>query len=197
MIHFKHAVDYYKFLNENFYDHAPYFKDYISDERIDQDYNNESDLESYINYEDDEFEFDDNGNIYCTFKFFPPVYHVVEDLALLKYLIQKLMDNKLADSINQLKASIIIANQENKPRKIKHELRLFTEKTNETMEVLDEMIEMGEFEKNDHDHFNLVVANFIITAESIKEAYQKNIDELFAFVKINCTENAFIADEIF
>ena len=185
MLHFTHAVDYYKFLVENFYNNAPYFINYENEGKLDVDYNTGDDIEEYINYQSECFEIDDDGSSYYRYEFFPPVHHVVENVELLRYLINDLVNKSLQPELKMINERIISAFEEKKLRKIKHEIRLIKEKTEDSIKVIEYMIDLGLYEKVDHTAFDFVVDNYIITGETMKEAYQKNVDEFIESVNIN------------
>ena len=194
MIHFKHAVDYYKFLVENFYNEAPYFKDYENEGKLDVDYNTGNDIEEYINYDSDCFEIDDDGSSYYIYEFFPPINHVVENIELLKYLVDDLINKTLNIELIKVKQLIQEAFIQYKPRKIKHQLRLIEEKMKDSIFVIDDMINIGEYEKNEfeHEHYNLVVENFIVTAETIKNTYLNKVEEFTESVNKNYLQSVSI-----
>lgn len=176
MLHFTHAVDYYTFLYNNFYNDAPYFKDYKKEGKLENvDYSYPT-LEEYINYDADCFDFDETGQIYHH-EFIPPVHHVIEDFELLKYLIHDLMNKTLTPQLEILQMRIEAAYQENKPRKIKHELRLLAEITEETIYEMEYIQELGVNQKIDHPHYDRIVDNYELTIETMKDTYETIIND--------------------
>lgn len=175
MFHLTHAVDYYQFLFDNFYTNAPYFKDYEAEGKIDDVDYPLIDMEEYINYEADCFDHEIT-NSYRE-EFIPPINHVIEDLEILRYLVRDLMIKTITPALREMEDRIKTAFLENKPRKIKHELRLLNEMVEETKITLNDMMGMGECEKQEDLHYDLIVDNFIETTKTMKTTYEKTIED--------------------